>query len=98
MGPKSKYIPSGIKPPLTHFINTKNRSWNFFFKIFFAAPPTTAADLSELNLHCEENELGAIIVKSTLEKKVESEESEESSDQSFDLMCRETLSSPINAK
>ena len=56
-----------------------------------------AADLSELNLHCEENELGAIIVKSTLDKKEESEESEESSDQSFDLMCRETLS-PANAK
>ena len=68
------------------------------YHYFFAAPTTAAADLSELNLHCEENELGAIIVKSTLEKKVESEESEESSDQSFDLMCRETLSSPINAK
>ena len=69
-----------------------------YFFLNFTAPTTTAADLSELNLHCEENELGAIIVKSTLEKKVESEESEESSDQSFDLMCRETLSSPINAK
>ena len=73
-----------------------NESWYIFLNV--TAPTTTAADLSELNLHCEENELGAIIVKSTLEKKVESEESEESSDQSFDLMCRETLSSPINAK
>ena len=72
--------------------------WGLIFFFNFTAPTTTAADLSELNLHCEENELGAIIVKSTLEKKVESEESEESSDQSFDLMCRETLSSPINAK
>ena len=66
-------------------------------------PSETSADLSELNLHCVENELGAIIVKSTkqetLDKNDESaDESEEiSSDQSFDLMCRETLS-PTNAK
>ena len=66
----------------------------------------SAADLSELNLHCVENELGAIIVKSTKQESAETldkndesaDESEEiSSDQSFDLMCRETLS-PTNAK
>ena len=70
------------------------------------AAEASAADLSELNLHCVENELGAIIVKSTKQESAETldkndesaDESEEiSSDQSFDLMCRETLS-PTNAK
>ena len=69
-------------------------------------PAEASADLSELNLHCVENELGAIIVKSTKQESAETldkndesaDESEEiSSDQSFDLMCRETLS-PTNAK
>ena len=72
-----------------------HKFWNFGPNVVFQN--LAAADLSELNLHCEENELGAIVVKSTLDKKEESDESEESSDQSFDLMCRETLS-PTNAK
>lgn len=51
-----------------------------------------AVDLSEINLRCETNELGAIEVK-TMKM-----ESEEESDQSgIDLMCKETLShSPPN--
>lgn len=54
----------------------------------------TNIDLSEINLRCETNELGAIEVKTM---KMESDH-EESSDQSgIDLMCKETISlSPPN--